>query len=68
MCSCNEHALFRYASVVLWEQEKPFGGVAMDMDQISHVQWLFEKAAARAKQFNIQGVTQMLTLGAVSFV
>ena len=37
----------------------------MDTDNMEHMQWLYEHAAARAKAFNIQGVTQMLTLGVV---
>ena len=47
----------------MWEKEKPFEGAAMDTDNMEHMAWLYEQAAARAKAFNIQGVTQMLTLG-----
>lgn len=54
-----------YASVVMWEKEKPFDGAAMDTDNMEHMQWLYEHAAARAKAFNIPGVTQMHTLGVV---
>ena len=48
----------------MWEKEKPFDGAAMDTDNMEHMQWLYQHAAARAKAFNIQGVTQMHTLGA----
>jgi len=62
-----EHCIL-YASVVLWEKEKPFQGASMDTDNIEHMQWLFEQAEARAKMFNIQGVTKMLTLGVIKNV
>jgi ubiquitin-activating enzyme E1 C len=57
-----EHCIL-YASVVMWEKEKPFEGASMDTDNMEHMAWLYEQAAARAKAFNIEGVTQMLTLG-----
>ena len=38
----------------------------MDTDNMEHMQWLYEQAAARAKAFNIQGVTQMHTLGTIA--
>lgn len=50
----------------MWEKEKPFDGAAMDTDNMEHMQWLYEQAAARAKAFNIQGVTQMHTLGTIA--
>ena len=60
----SDHCIL-YASVVMWEKEKPFEGVGMDTDNMEHMQWLYEQAAARAKAFNIEGVTQMHTLGVV---
>jgi len=59
-----EHCIL-YASVVMWEKEKPFDGASMDTDNMEHMAWLYQQAAARAKAFNISGVTQMLTLGVV---
>ena len=37
----------------------------LDTDNPEHISWLFQKASARAKQFNITGVTYSLTQGVV---
>lgn len=37
----------------------------MDTDDPEHISWLYQKAAARAKEFNIEGVTWSLTQGVV---
>lgn len=34
-----------------------------DNDNLEHMQWIYEKAKKRAAEFNIEGVTEMLTLG-----
>ena len=37
--------------------------VAIDGDDPTHIQWIFEKAEERADQYNIRGVTYRLTQG-----
>jgi hypothetical protein len=37
----------------------------MDTDDPEHIGWLYNIAAARAKEFNIEGVTWSLTQGVV---
>lgn len=37
----------------------------MDTDDPEHIGWLYTVAAARAKEFNIEGVTWSLTQGVV---
>ena len=37
----------------------------MDTDDPDHIQWLYETAIKRAKEFNIEGVTWSLTQGVV---
>lgn len=37
----------------------------MDTDNPEHIEWLYSVAAARAKEFNIEGVTWSLTQGVV---
>lgn len=46
-----------------WEQEKPFP--KLDNDDPEHITWLYKKALARAREFNITGVTYSLTQGVV---
>ena len=40
-------------------------GETLDTDDPEHITWLFQKALARAKEFNIPGVTYSLTQGVV---
>ena len=44
------------------------GDVAIDGDDPTHIQWIFEKAQERADQYNIMGVTYRLTQGEISRV
>ena len=37
----------------------------MDTDDPEHISWLYKTALARAKEFNIEGVTYSLTQGVV---
>ena len=37
----------------------------MDTDNPEHIQWLYEQALERAKEFNITGVTYSMTQGVV---
>ncbi|KAK6084225.1 nedd8-activating enzyme e1 catalytic subunit [Seiridium cupressi] len=57
-----EHCI-EWAHIIAWEQEKPFP--ALDKDDPEHITWLYEKSSARAREFNIPGVTYSLTQGTV---
>lgn len=58
-----EHCI-EWASVIEWE--RVFGtDKKMDTDNPEHIQWLFDTALNRAKQFDIEGVTYSLTQGIV---
>ncbi|KAG9236020.1 hypothetical protein BJ875DRAFT_250029 [Amylocarpus encephaloides] len=57
-----EHCI-EWAHIIAWENDKPFP--ALDNDDPEHITWLFQKALARAKEFNISGVTYSLTQGVV---
>ena len=57
-----EHCI-EWASVLEWP--RVFGDRKMDTDNPSDLQWLFQRANERAKQFNIPGVTYRLTQGVV---
>ena len=50
---------------VLWKKEQPFGDINVDTDDNKHMMWLYEQSLARAKAFDIEGVTFMLTQGVV---
>ncbi|KAK7054756.1 NEDD8 activating enzyme [Paramarasmius palmivorus] len=53
-----EHCI-EWASVLEWPHKK------MDTDDPEHISWLYNTAAARAKEFKIEGVTWSLTQGVV---
>ncbi|OLN87945.1 NEDD8-activating enzyme E1 catalytic subunit [Colletotrichum chlorophyti] len=57
-----EHCI-EWAHVIAWDQEKPFP--QLDKDDPTHVSWLYQKALARAQEFNITGVTYALTQGVI---
>lgn len=57
-----EHCI-EWAHVIAWDKEKPFP--KLDKDDPEHITWLYQKALARAKEFNIPGVTYSLTQGVV---
>eukprot|EP00386_Alphamonas_edax_P009875 GDKI01032309.1.p1 GENE.GDKI01032309.1~~GDKI01032309.1.p1 ORF type:complete len:451 (-),score=144.27 GDKI01032309.1:193-1545(-) len=57
-----EHCI-EYALVVLWEKE--FKDKKPDSDSPEDMQWIYQRAAERADQFKIPGVTYSLTLGVV---
>lgn len=46
---------------VTWEKERK--DEKRDNDNLEHMQWVYEKSLERAKQFKIEGMTEMLTLG-----
>eukprot|EP00795_Rhopilema_esculentum_P001924 gene1924-16435_t len=54
-----------YVKVILWPQEHPFGDVAIDGDDPVHVEWIYNQALERARQYNINGVTYRLTQGVI---
>jgi ubiquitin-activating enzyme E1 C len=57
-----EHCVI-YASTILWPRNFP--DKKINNDDVADVTWVFEQAEARAKQFNIEGVTYRLTLGVI---
>jgi NEDD8-activating enzyme E1 len=57
-----EHCI-EWAHIIQWEAKKPFP--KLDNDDPEHITWLFQEALARAKEFNITGVTYSLTQGVV---
>ncbi|KAH9945931.1 uncharacterized protein BXZ73DRAFT_86165 [Epithele typhae] len=57
-----EHCI-EWASVLEWP--RVHGDKKMDTDNPEHISWLYQVAAARAKEFNIEGVTYSLTQGVV---
>ncbi|WVO20054.1 uncharacterized protein IAS62_001344 [Cryptococcus decagattii] len=57
-----EHCI-EWASVLEWP--KVFRDKKLDTDDPEHIEWLYKQAAARAGQFNIEGVTWALTQGVV---
>lgn len=57
-----EHCI-EWASVLEWPRQYP--NTRLDGDDPKHIQWLYEIASNRAKEFNITGVTYSLTQGTV---
>jgi len=45
--------------------EPPLAETKLDTDDPEHIQWLYDVALTRAKEFNIEGVTWSLTQGVV---
>ncbi|KAG2078152.1 hypothetical protein BDR04DRAFT_1087877 [Suillus decipiens] len=60
-----EHCI-EWASVLEWPRVR--GDEKLDTDDPEHIGWLYSIAAARAKEFKIEGVTWSLTQGVVKNV
>lgn len=58
-----EHCV-EYVKVLQWGKENPWG-CAIDGDDPSHINWIYEKSTERANQFNISGLTYRLVQGVV---
>jgi ubiquitin-activating enzyme E1 C len=52
-----------WAHIIAWEEHRKDD--TLDTDDPEHITWLYQKALARAKEFNIPGVTYSLTQGVV---
>ncbi|KAF2096649.1 putative NEDD8 activating enzyme [Rhizodiscina lignyota] len=52
-----------WAHIIAWEEERK--GDTLDTDDPEHITWLYQKAAKRAAEFNITGVTYSMTQGVV---
>lgn len=60
-----EHCI-EYVRILQWPKENPFEPeTAIDGDDPSHINWIYEKSLERANQFGITGVTYRLTQGVV---
>lgn len=52
-----------WAHIIAWEEHRK--DVPLDTDDPEHITWLYEKALARAQEFDIPGVTYSMTQGVV---
>ncbi|KAK5165680.1 hypothetical protein LTR04_000992 [Oleoguttula sp. CCFEE 6159] len=52
-----------WAHIIAWEEERK--DITLDTDDPEHITWLYQKALARAQEFNIPGVTYSMTQGVV---
>jgi len=60
-----EHCV-EWAQIIAWEAER--GHLPLDSDDPEHISWLYSRALARARDFNISGVTYSLTQGVVKHI
>jgi ubiquitin-activating enzyme E1 C len=52
-----------WAHIIAWEEERK--DLVLDTDDPEHITWLYQKAAQRAREFDIAGVTYSMTQGVV---
>ncbi|KAJ9502392.1 NEDD8 activating enzyme [Exophiala xenobiotica] len=52
-----------WAHIIAWEEQRK--DETLDTDDPEHISWLYQTALARAKEFNIPGVTYSMTQGVV---
>jgi ubiquitin-activating enzyme E1 C len=52
-----------WAHIIAWDEHRK--DITLDTDDPEHITWLYQKALARAKEFNIEGVTYSMTQGVV---
>lgn len=52
-----------WAHIIAWEEQRK--NDTLDTDDPEHITWLYQKALARAKEYNIEGVTYSMTQGVV---
>merc|ERR1712093_138417 len=52
-----------WAHIIAWEEQRK--DETLDTDDPEHISWLYQTALARAKEFNISGVTYSMTQGVV---
>ncbi|KIV90271.1 hypothetical protein B0A52_03704 [Exophiala mesophila] len=52
-----------WAHIMAWDEQRK--DEPLDTDDPEHITWLYNQALARAKEFNIQGVTYSMTQGVV---
>jgi NEDD8-activating enzyme E1 len=52
-----------WAHIIAWEEQRK--DITLDTDDPEHITWLYTTALARAKEFNISGVTYSMTQGVV---
>ena len=52
-----------WAHIIAWEEQRK--NDVLDTDDPEHITWLYQKALARAQEFNIPGVTYSMTQGVV---
>lgn len=57
-----EHCV-EYVKVLQWPRER--ADMAIDGDDPDHIKWIYDRAAERAAQYNISGITYRLTQGVV---
>ncbi|ODV78905.1 uncharacterized protein CANTADRAFT_51244 [Suhomyces tanzawaensis NRRL Y-17324] len=57
-----EHCI-EWSSVMEWPRN--FGSQKFDADNPEHVEWMYQLSLKRAQEYNIEGVTRLLTLGVV---